>query len=71
MKDFESFNEGKKSKKVMSDDDIVKVIKEVTGQSLIDFLDDMSTALDNLNAYEHDFESELSENIDNILRKIK
>ena len=54
-----------------SKEEVVKIIEEVTGDSLESFISDVETALDNLNAYEHDFESSLQKQIRKILGKLR
>jgi hypothetical protein len=53
-----------------SNEEIVKVIEEVTGGSIKSFINDVETALDNLNAYEHDFEYSLQKQVREIYNKI-
>lgn len=54
-----------------SKEEVVKIIEEVTGDSLESFISDVETALDNLNAYEHDFEYSLQKQIRKILGKLR
>jgi DNA-binding ferritin-like protein (Dps family) len=54
-----------------SKEEVVKIIEEVTGDSIESFIDDVETALGNLNAYEHDFESSLQNQVRKILKKLR
>lgn len=54
-----------------SKEEVVKIIEEVTGKSIESFISDLGTALSNLNAYEHDFESSLENQVDEILRRLR
>jgi hypothetical protein len=53
-----------------SNEEIVKVIEEVTGGSIKSFINAVETALDNLNAYQHDFEYSLQKQVREIYNKI-
>lgn len=54
-----------------SKEEVVKIIEEVTGDSIESFIDDVETALSNLNAYEHDFEASLENQVRKILKKLR
>jgi hypothetical protein len=54
-----------------SKEEVVKIIEEVTGGSIESFINSVKTALDNLNAYEHDFEYSLQKQVRKILEKIR
>lgn len=54
-----------------SKEEVVKIIEEVTGKSIESFISDLGTALSNLNAYEHDFEASLENQVDEILRRLR